>query len=274
MENRRYILAHDLGTTGNKASLFNEEGALLGSAFAAYETAYPQPNWAEQNPEDWWRAVCDTSRRLISETGVDPAAIAAIGFSGQMMGMVAIDAQGKVLRSCIIWADQRAQEHDAERGAAPLHRGVREQDRGPEGGQVQGLLGQQVVPEGPDVEGDGDPGEKPDEPEHRLALPAPKHEGEPAETQHDGPGDHHLEAQVGEHPLLVQMHRERGVRDEPQPHEPLDDHGGRVGQGEGVGLRDRGGARDCGFRRPGSCVDPSRRRASRRSPLVVRSCGR
>ena len=110
MENRRYILAHDLGTTGNKASLFDEEGALLGSAFAAYETAYPQPNWAEQNPEDWWRAVCDTSRRLISETGVDPAAIAAIGFSGQMMGMVAIDAQGKVLRSCIIWADQRAQE--------------------------------------------------------------------------------------------------------------------------------------------------------------------
>ena len=51
-----YILAHDLGTSGNKATLFDADGHLVGSAFAAYTTAYPQPNWAEQEPADWWRS--------------------------------------------------------------------------------------------------------------------------------------------------------------------------------------------------------------------------
>jgi len=109
MAEKRLILAHDLGTTGNKASLFDADGALLGSAFAGYDTDYPQPNWAEQNPDDWWQAVCNTTRQLLAETGADPHAIAAIGFSGQMMGCVPIDAADHPLRSCIIWADTRAQ---------------------------------------------------------------------------------------------------------------------------------------------------------------------
>ena len=109
MAQKSLILAHDLGTTGNKASLFDADGALLGSAFAGYDTDYPQPNWAEQNPDDWWQAVCDTTRQLLAETGADPKTIAAIGFSGQMMGCVPIDAAGRPLRSCIIWADTRAQ---------------------------------------------------------------------------------------------------------------------------------------------------------------------
>ncbi len=105
-----YILAHDLGTSGNKATLFDGEGYLVGSEFAPYDTWYPQPNWAEQNAEEWWRAVCDTSRKLLATTGVKPADVAAIGFSGMMMGCLPVDAQGNPLRSCIIWADQRAQE--------------------------------------------------------------------------------------------------------------------------------------------------------------------
>ena len=105
----QYILAHDLGTTGNKAHLFDAEGALIGSAFAAYPTAYPQANWAEQDPEDWWQAVCNTTRQLLAECNIDAKEIAAIGFSGQMMGCVPIDREGNLLRSCIIWADQRAQ---------------------------------------------------------------------------------------------------------------------------------------------------------------------
>ena len=108
MANRRLVLAHDLGTTGNKASLFDADGALLGSAFAGYDTDYPQPNWAEQNPDDWWQAVCDTTHQLLAQTGADPTGIAAVGFSGQMMGCVPIDAEGRPLRSCIIWADTRA----------------------------------------------------------------------------------------------------------------------------------------------------------------------
>ncbi len=108
-QSQAYILAHDLGTTGNKATLFDADGRQIGSAFAGYETRYPQPNWAEQNPDDWWGAVCVTSRQLLAETGIAPADIAAIGFSGQMMGCVPIGADGAPLRSCIIWADQRAQ---------------------------------------------------------------------------------------------------------------------------------------------------------------------
>ena len=78
MARAQLILAHDLGTTGNKANLFDVDGTLLGSAFAGYATAYPQPNWAEQSPHDWWNAVCVTTRQLLAETGTDPHAIAAV----------------------------------------------------------------------------------------------------------------------------------------------------------------------------------------------------
>ncbi len=108
-----FILAHDLGTTGNKATLFDAEGQQIGSAFADYAVNYPQPNWAEQNPDDWWAAVCETTQRLLAETGVSAGNIAGVGFSGQMMGVVPVGADGRPLRSCIIWADQRAQAESA-----------------------------------------------------------------------------------------------------------------------------------------------------------------
>src|SRR5574341_2278661 len=105
---KRFILAHDLGTTGNKATLFDDEGRLVASAFSGYETVHLQPTWAEQNPEDWWRAVTDATRGLLSKSGVAPQDIAVIAFSGQMMGCLPVDAGGIPLRPCIIWADQRA----------------------------------------------------------------------------------------------------------------------------------------------------------------------
>jgi len=104
----RYILTHDLGTTGNKANLFDERGQPVASAFAGYETAYPRPNWAEQDPADWWRAIRDSTRELLSGSGVAPGDIAVISFSGMMNGALAVDAMGVPLRSSIIWADQRA----------------------------------------------------------------------------------------------------------------------------------------------------------------------
>lgn len=120
-----FILAHDLGTTGNKATLFDATGALIGSTFAAYPTAYPQPNWAEQNPADWWQAVCNTTQQLLTQSGIHAEAIGAIGLCGQMMGCTPVDRQGVLLRSCIIWADQRAQAQAAEIaercGAAALY---------------------------------------------------------------------------------------------------------------------------------------------------------
>jgi xylulokinase len=103
------ILAHDLGTTGNKASLFDPSGRLLGSAYVAYETAYPRPGWAEQNPADWWGAVCQSTAQLLAQSQREAREIAAVGFSGEMMGCLPVDAQGRPLRSAIIWADQRAE---------------------------------------------------------------------------------------------------------------------------------------------------------------------
>ena len=105
----KYILAHDLGTSGNKATLFSEEGKLIGSTVFTYSTAYFNETWVEQDPSDWWEAVCATSRELIHKTGVDNREIAAISFSGQMMGCLCVDRHGTPLRHSIIWADQRAQ---------------------------------------------------------------------------------------------------------------------------------------------------------------------
>ena len=65
-----YVIAHDLGTTGNKATLYDREGSLVGASFSGYETEYAHTGWAEQNPDDWWQAVCLSTRRLLSETGI------------------------------------------------------------------------------------------------------------------------------------------------------------------------------------------------------------
>ena len=105
---KRFILAHDLGTTGNKATLYDQQGLLRGSAFCAYDTDYPHNNWAEQDPEDWWNAVCTSTRELLQETGVSAGEVAGIVFSGQMMGCVPLDRNARPLRKAIIWADQRA----------------------------------------------------------------------------------------------------------------------------------------------------------------------
>lgn len=104
----KYILAHDLGTTGNKASLFDEQGNVRASSLSTYSTEYPRPNWVEQNPEDWWKAVCISTKQLLSTTGITPNQVACVSFSGQMMGCVVLDRRARPLRNALIWADTRA----------------------------------------------------------------------------------------------------------------------------------------------------------------------
>lgn len=109
---KNYIIAHDLGTTGNKATLYDPQGKLVGSAFYAYGTAFPQTSWAEQDPQDWWQAICVSTRQLLGKTGAKPDEIACVTFSGQMMGCVPVDQNALPLRTAIIWADQRAVEQE------------------------------------------------------------------------------------------------------------------------------------------------------------------
>lgn len=81
---------------------------MIASAFSDYPVSYPQPTWAEQNPADWWQAVVATTRQLLAKSKARPDDIAVIGFCGQMQGCLPVDATGRPLRPCIIWADQRA----------------------------------------------------------------------------------------------------------------------------------------------------------------------
>jgi hypothetical protein len=106
----KYILAHDIGTSGNKATLFSLDSGLVGSTVSTYGTHYFNANWAEQDPEDWWRAVCLSTKELLC--GVDKHEVLAVSFSGQMMGCLCVDKAGIPLHPSIIWADMRAVEEE------------------------------------------------------------------------------------------------------------------------------------------------------------------
>ena len=104
----KYILAHDLGTSGNKATLFSLEGELGASVLYEYPVCYPRDGWVEQDPEDFWKAVCLSTRQLLEKANVPNTDVAGICFSGQMMGCLLTDSEGNPLRPIIIWADTRA----------------------------------------------------------------------------------------------------------------------------------------------------------------------
>ena len=102
-----YLLGIDVGTTGSKALLVEADGAVKASATTEYPMATPQPLWAEQDPSDWSAATVTSIQQVLQDSGVKPAQIAGVGLTGQMHGLVLLDAQGQVLRPCIMWNDQR-----------------------------------------------------------------------------------------------------------------------------------------------------------------------
>jgi len=105
---KKYIIAHDLGTRGNKASLLDLRGNILSSFFRGYDVIYPKPNWAEQDPKVWWNAIVESTNRLIEETKVSEKEIGAITFSAQMSGTLPVDKNGEPLMNTMIWLDSRA----------------------------------------------------------------------------------------------------------------------------------------------------------------------
>lgn len=102
-----YIIAHDVGTSCNKALLVDINGIPISSSIEYYEVKYPKVNYAEQDPDDWWRAICKTTREVIEKSGVKKNEIIGMTFSNQMLGIVPVNKYGK-LRDAIIWLDNRA----------------------------------------------------------------------------------------------------------------------------------------------------------------------
>jgi xylulokinase len=104
----QYIIAYDLGTGGNKASLYNIDGRCLAENFVSYPTQYPATGWHEQRPEDWWDAVVESTNRLLKEAPIERDNISCCGISGHSLGVVPIDLSGKLLREATpIWSDSR-----------------------------------------------------------------------------------------------------------------------------------------------------------------------
>lgn len=115
MKEPLYLLACDLGTGGNKASLYTVEGTLCATTFESYETFYPAPSFHEQRPDDWWKAVTVSTRRLLEQSGVAPKNIRAMALSGHSLGCVPLDEEGNLLlETTPIWSDSRA-SHEAAR---------------------------------------------------------------------------------------------------------------------------------------------------------------
>ena len=109
------IISFDLGTGGNKASLYDADGNLLATAFVPYPTHYPQVGWHEQKPADWWNAVVESTRKLLESSKADPQSISALAISGHSLGAVPVDKDGTLLREATpIWSDMRAEEEAAE----------------------------------------------------------------------------------------------------------------------------------------------------------------
>ena len=108
------LVGIDVGTTGTKTILVTDSGELLASATVEYSLSTPRPKWSEQDPEDWVRASLDTVREVLRLSRVDPADIKAIGLSGQMHGLVLLDAAYKPLRPAILWNDVRTTDQCRE----------------------------------------------------------------------------------------------------------------------------------------------------------------
>ncbi len=101
-----HILGVDIGTSGCKSLLVDENGTVIASAYASYSVSTPKPGWTEQDPRDWWEAVVVTVNNLLAEMKPRPE-ISCIGLCGQMHGMVMLDKEANLVYPCILWSDQR-----------------------------------------------------------------------------------------------------------------------------------------------------------------------
>jgi xylulokinase len=120
------VMGIDLGTSSTKTVLMDEAGQVVATASAGYPLLTPRAGWVEQNPSDWWRAVCDTIRQAIRQLTLPLTArdIKGVSLSGQMNGAVCVDSAGNPTRPALSWLDGRSQREcdDANERAGDLLR--------------------------------------------------------------------------------------------------------------------------------------------------------
>ncbi len=110
------ILAYDVGTSGCKGILYRLDapgspgGAVVAMAYETYPTYYPQAMYAEQEVDDWWRGMVQTTHQLLEQSGARPGEVLGIALSTQMLNTIPVDRAGAPLRRCISWLDGRAWE--------------------------------------------------------------------------------------------------------------------------------------------------------------------
>lgn len=103
-----YLLGIDIGTSACKIAVFDREGHVMAAAGKSYPVYYKKPGWAEQNPEEWWDAVCKGIKEALEKGGIQAEDIAGIGIDGQSWSAIAVDKSGEVLTNTPIWMDTRA----------------------------------------------------------------------------------------------------------------------------------------------------------------------
>jgi xylulokinase len=108
-----YVIGCDVGSQGTNAALYAADGALVASAYEAYDVAFPHPTWAEQDPRAWTAALHATIGRLVKQVPEGPGAIKGLSFGSQLDGMVVCDRNGQPLRPAMIWMDRRAEAQAA-----------------------------------------------------------------------------------------------------------------------------------------------------------------
>lgn len=107
---KQYLLGIDIGTSACKVAIFDKNGNVISTANGSYPVYYPKQGWAEQNPDEWWTAVCKATQEAIKKGNVLPEDIAGIGIDGQSWSAIAVDQEGNVLTNTPIWMDTRAKE--------------------------------------------------------------------------------------------------------------------------------------------------------------------
>jgi xylulokinase len=107
---KELLLGIDIGTSACKVAVFDPHGKVIAQTNKPYRVYYPESGWAEQDPEEWWSAICAGIRDVLASDGVSADAIAAIGVDGQSWSAIPVDKDGKVLDRTPIWMDTRARD--------------------------------------------------------------------------------------------------------------------------------------------------------------------